>query len=315
VGVMRWWLPPAKEAALVNDVLNQCDKLDGLADGVINNYMACYRRFDSGQTSHPFARLRCPGGADTGNDCFSDAQIGTLEKIFGPMTYGFAVRNGESDWAGNAIGGKGVATGQMSRYFLKEPPDPAKPTGQPVGMMYGLILSDPNAFDYFHKSHAELRQQIQAVSAVLDAPIDWTTLMGHGGKLILHSAATDFLTNSHSHMRVYDQAVNKHGQQAIDKSVRFYVTPNGNHGSAGISSTTGEATPQYMDLVTVLTRWVEQGIVPPDAVEQDLMDTQPPYAISKSRPLCRYPRYPRYPQYRGNGDPKLMASYRCKLPW
>jgi len=312
------WLPPPKEPALTSFVVAQCDSMDGLADGVINNYLGCYRRFDASVTPHPFAGLRCANGADTGNECFSDAQIGTLEKIFAPMSWGFPMRNGETDWPGNAIAGKGasdgtgpgVGTGLMSRFFPRDPPDPAKPTGQPVGMMYGLILGDPQAFDYYHKSHAELQPQIQAVSAILDAPVDWSKLLGHGGKLIFHSAGNDLLTNSRSHQRVYETAVLKHGQAAIDRAVRFYVTPNGDHGSRGVSSTTGEPTPRYMDLVGALTDWVEQGKTPPDALEQTLMQTEPPYMVTKSRPLCRYPRYP---HYRG-GDPNRMQSYECRMP-
>ena len=155
-----------------------------------------------------------------------------------------------------------------------------------------------------------MQQKIQAVSSVLDAPTDWSKLIGHGGKLVFHSAGNDYLTNARSHMRVYDQAVKRHGQRVIDRSVRFYVTPNGDHGAGGVSSTTGEQTPRFIDLISVLTEWVEKGTTPPDAVEQKLMDTKPPYAVTSSRPLCRYPRYP---HYRG-GDSKQLSGYRCQNP-
>ena len=35
------WVPPAKTAAIRAEFMRQCDSLDGLVDGVINNYMAC----------------------------------------------------------------------------------------------------------------------------------------------------------------------------------------------------------------------------------------------------------------------------------
>jgi hypothetical protein len=305
------WLPPAKEAMLVADVVSRCDSLDGLADGVINNYLGCYRRYDASIAQRPFSNLRCAGGSDAGNHCFSTAQVATLEKIFSPMVFGFPMRNGETDWPGNPIGGKGSGTGSMGRYFPAQAPDSAKPAGgQPVGLMFGLILGDPGAFDYFGKTHAQLQSQIQAVSAILDSPTDWSKLIDHGGKLVFHSAGNDYLTNARSHMRVYDQAVKRHGQRDIDRAVRFYVTPNGDHGAGGVSSTTGEPTPRYMDLITALTDWVEKGKAPPDAIEQQLMETKPPYAVSRSRPLCRYPRYP---HYRG-GDSRWMSGYRCTAP-
>ena len=43
------WVPPAKVNAIRGEFMRQCDKLDGLADGVINNYMACRAIFDRTQ--------------------------------------------------------------------------------------------------------------------------------------------------------------------------------------------------------------------------------------------------------------------------
>ena len=40
------WIPPAKVAVIGKEVLRQCDALDGIADGLVSNYMACNRRFD-----------------------------------------------------------------------------------------------------------------------------------------------------------------------------------------------------------------------------------------------------------------------------
>ena len=40
------WVPPAKAATIRAEFPRQCDKLAGLADGVINNYIACRAIFD-----------------------------------------------------------------------------------------------------------------------------------------------------------------------------------------------------------------------------------------------------------------------------
>lgn len=307
------YVPRTKQAALVGEVLAQCDSMDALEDGVINNYYACHRRFDRGFTPEPFANLRCPSGEDEGDECFSDGQIGTLEAIFSSMEFGYPLANGETDWPGNAIGAEGAgSSGSLAFLLLENPPDPANPGGfLPIDVMFGGILGDPASFDYFGSTHAELQQQIQAISAILDAPADWSALLENGGKLIYHTAANDYLTNTRSHMLLYEQVVARQGQAAVDEFVRFYVTPNGDHGSAGVSSTTGEPTPGHMDLISVLTNWVENGIQPPDAVPQVLMSTEPPYEITRSRPLCRYPNYPRYT---GQGDPDVMESYICSSP-
>ena len=43
------WVTPAKVNAIRGEFMRQCDTLDGLADGVINNYMACRAIFDVSQ--------------------------------------------------------------------------------------------------------------------------------------------------------------------------------------------------------------------------------------------------------------------------
>ena len=57
------WVTPAKVEAIRAEFVRQCDKLDGLADGIINNYMACRAIFDMSQGApkrNPWAAKRCP---------------------------------------------------------------------------------------------------------------------------------------------------------------------------------------------------------------------------------------------------------------
>ena len=57
------YVPPAKVNAIRGEFMRQCDKLDGLADGIINNYMACRAIFDRTQAprnSNPWSAKRCP---------------------------------------------------------------------------------------------------------------------------------------------------------------------------------------------------------------------------------------------------------------
>ena len=61
------WVTPAKINAIRGEFMRQCDGLDGLADGVINNYMACRAIFDVTQGAAepaPWAAKRCPDNVD-----------------------------------------------------------------------------------------------------------------------------------------------------------------------------------------------------------------------------------------------------------
>ena len=47
------WVTPAKANAIRAEFLRQCDKLDGLSDGIINNYMVSRAIFDVTDGSGP----------------------------------------------------------------------------------------------------------------------------------------------------------------------------------------------------------------------------------------------------------------------
>ena len=82
---------------------------------------------------------------------------------------------------------------------------------------------------------------------------------------------------------------------------------NRDHGGSGQSTMTGEAIPQFVDLVSMATDGVEHGAIPPDAPELSAKLRLPPYTTLATRPLCRYPLFPRY----AGGDAKLAGSFRC----
>jgi hypothetical protein len=97
------WVPPAKVNAIRGEFMRQCDKLDGLVDGVINNYMACRAIFDVKQgdpNRHPWAAKRCPNHVDPNPQdtsaaaCLTDGQISTLKMVYSPYVFATPLANG-----------------------------------------------------------------------------------------------------------------------------------------------------------------------------------------------------------------------------
>ena len=83
--------------------MRQCDKLDGLVDGIMNNYMACRAIFDVKQGKsgrHPWAAKRCPNNVDpnpadtSANACLTDGQISTLEFVYSRYPFAAPLANG-----------------------------------------------------------------------------------------------------------------------------------------------------------------------------------------------------------------------------
>ena len=88
------WVTPAKVNAIRAEFLRQCDKLDGLSDGIINNYMASRAIFDVTDGSgpvDPWAALREPDGKDpkpednSTSARLTNEQIKTLEFVYSPL--------------------------------------------------------------------------------------------------------------------------------------------------------------------------------------------------------------------------------------
>ena len=100
---MSNWVTPAKINAIRGEFMRQCDALDGLTDGIINNYMACRAIFDVSRGApkrHPWAAKRCPDNVDanpsdaSANACLTDGQISTLELAYSHYQFATPLANG-----------------------------------------------------------------------------------------------------------------------------------------------------------------------------------------------------------------------------
>lgn len=92
------WINSYKTTVLMNAVMSACDSLDGLQDGIISNLDGC-----KAKSEETLASIRCPGGADTGNTCLSDAQMATVKTMASPLKLGYSLANGVNTYGGYNI--------------------------------------------------------------------------------------------------------------------------------------------------------------------------------------------------------------------
>src|SRR3990172_447303 len=97
------WVSPVKGAALLAEFMRQCDGLDGLQDGVINNYVASRAIFnvnDDRGPKQPWAALQCPADSDPApaetsvQACLTSGQMQTLHYVFSDFAPGIELANG-----------------------------------------------------------------------------------------------------------------------------------------------------------------------------------------------------------------------------
>lgn len=223
--------PDAVRQTILKGMLDQCDSLDGLADGMIENVAQC--RFQP-------AKLICAPGQTSG--CLSPAQSTALERGFQPPR----------DAAGNAL-------------YLPYPYDTgivAKGPGLPGYLPTGAAGAfGPASRDLTIDVDARIRDvRADAMQRLTDTNY-WTnlnTFLAHGGKTLFYHGASDFWFSPLATWDWWQRAAQTNGPAFSDAS-RFYMVPGMLHCQGGNSF-------DRFDLLSKLVEWVEKGQAPQDVV-------------------------------------------------
>ena len=315
------WVTNAKANAIRGEFMRQCDKLDGLADGIVNNYMACREIFDvkQGQPGrHPWAARRCPDNKDpnaadtSANACLTDGQIATLEWVYsrypvsslanGKTTFGMWLPNtdvsGGSIIANTRFLGQEGAGANAGKYTW---------VGQ-LGVTGFLMKNlDANALDYTESKYAERRREL---SAILDSTNpDLSAFQKRGGKMIVAIGTNDTTAPPGEQLDYYKSVVDKMGHSNVDAFARLFVLPQTGHGLTGTTYTTdgdgktqeARQVPSTFDRVALIVDWVEKGVAPGKSIVVT--------GGGRSLPMCSYPEYPKY----NKGPVDAAESYECSV--
>ncbi len=312
------WVTPDKAGAIRTEFLRQCDKLDGLSDGIINNYMASRTIFDVTDGSgpaDPWAALREPDGKDqkpevtSAPDRLTDGQIKTLEFIYSRLRFKSPLANGVRSfgmWL-PSIDPESFGTISPARYKGQEgAPDNAQVhSGLGVLGVTGFLMKDLSANPLDYTEDKAMLKRRKQVSEWLDATDpDLNAFYKHGGKIIITVGTQDFIASSGAQLDYCQSLLDKMGQNKLDKFARLYVVPQGGHGLSGRSykmNGDGESVtvrnipaPNSSDKMDLIISWVEEGIAPAKTL---VIDTDGRIGVKpegKGYLLCSYPEYPKY---------------------
>jgi pimeloyl-ACP methyl ester carboxylesterase len=315
------WVTPAKVNAIRGEFMRQCDGLDGLADGIINNYVACRALFDVRQGAknrHPWTAKRCPNNVDpnpddtSANACLTDGQISTLEFTYSRYPFASPLTHGMRTfgmWLPNTDpSGSGLILN--TRFKGQEGAPDGAPMHAHLGILgvVGFLMKDLAANPLNYVEGGALGARRLELSTKLDATNpDLAAFQKRGGKMIVTIGTNDTLASPGAQLDYFQSVVDKMGRTTVDRFARFFVMPQTGHGLSGTNYTVdGEGKtipsmpiPNRYDQVGLLFEWVEKNVAPGMSVTVT--------AGEKSLPLCSYPSYPRY----SSGDAKSASSYQC----
>ena len=318
------WVPRAKVNAIRAEFLRQADKLDGLEDGVINNYMAARALFDlsEGQPGrNPWAALRAPDGVDpdptntSASAKLTDGQIETLKFVYSRYRFATALANDvrsfgmwipNTDPAGNGL----IAD---ARFRGQEGAGDNAPMHFHLGLLgvTGFLMQNLKANPLDYVEGGPLNNRRVEISAWLDATKpDLSEFYRRGGKMIVTIGTGDTLASPGAQLDYFQSVIDKMGRDTVDAFARFFVIPQAGHGLSGSSyrfngagkSIPATPIPNQFDKQALIMAWVEQGQPP----AKTLVVT----AGGRSLPLCSYPNYPKYT----GGPVESAASYVSAAP-
>jgi feruloyl esterase len=300
----------AKRKVIYDAAIAACDALDGVADGIISNQAQCNATFDP-------TVVRCPGGADTGDTCLSDAQIAALNVLNTGATFNFFLASGLQSYPGCNVWGADLGmTSAATGYALQpvvvfltwgtvQPSWPTPASGTPYltpfldqflnyAVMRNQTLSaNPLLVD--PENPGPWANRLSDLSTQLDTSTDISAFVARGGKLLLAHGLQDVLVSTRATEWYWEKLQDQFGPKHVDKFARFYEVPGAGH-AFGAAFTPG------WDSLTALENWVEKRIAPTNQIVTDTA-----VHAGRTRPLCQYPAWPKYI----GGDQNLASSFTC----
>lgn len=297
---------PAERQTVARALLDKCDALDGLRDGMVQATQACQAAFD--------IRRDVPSCSATGRDgnCLTTAQKDVLSAVFSGATTrsgralysAFPVDPGVTgaNWAQwkfvNALALDPLSVGTV----FSAPPKPVDALKEDLDARMALLTATDATY---RESGLSLMSPPGHETAA-----GMAALQARGARMVLYHGVSDAIfsaEDTRQWMLRMNQALGGRGASFA----RFFPVPGMNHCSAG------PAADQF-DLLSPLVQWVEHGVAP-DAVTASVrgagnaggVNAELPagWSPTRTRPLCAWPAVARY---NGSGDPEKASSFSCQ---
>jgi hypothetical protein len=287
---------PAKLALVAGKVMDKCDAIDGLKDGLIDDPRKC--DFDPARDVPACTAADAP-------DCLTAPQAAAIAKVYsGPMSNGKPFFPGYmpgSEAVMTGLFGGGTGSGWMNVIVTTQPDAKPADFNLAENTMRYLVHKPPQA-DYDYKTFNFDRDihLLDDWSKLADAKNpDLSKFKKHGGKLLITFGWADSILQPLMGVNYYEQAVAKNGSDTPD-FFRLFMVPGMEHCGGGVG-------PDRHDPMTAMVDWVEKGKAPASMVASRVVNDQ----VVRTRPLCPYPQVARYS---GQGSIDDASNFRCMAP-
>ena len=267
-------IPESKYPMIHNAVLQACDALDGVKDGVLENPTKC--NFD-------YASLACKG-ADAPT-CLTAPQVESAKVLLSPLKNpatgavlyeGHLVPGAELDWG--TLGG-------------------AQPLPNPLQRVRNFHLKDPKWEFQLENVAADVERAAKMDNGLLASNnFNLKPFFDRGGKLIMWHGWSDPQVPTLNSIIYYNNVLKTVGKQA-ENSIALFLLP-------GVEHCGGGPGPDTFDRMAAIEQWVEQGKKPARIIASHLTDGK----VDRTRPLCPFGQVAKYS---GTGSTDDAANFSC----
>jgi feruloyl esterase len=271
-------LTPEQYHVLHTAVLDACDALDGVKDGVLENPTRC--------TFDPKV-VQCQGpGNNDGPDCLTAPQVEAARKIYAGASN---PRTKEPLYPGLQPGSE-LGWGQSVA---------AQPVGYATDFFRYIVFKnekwEPSQLNY----DADVALTDKTATGLNAVDADLTKFIARGGKLLIYHGWSDPGIPPQNTVNYYQSVLAKTpDSKAVHESVRAFMVPGMGHCGGGEGTST-------FNMVAAMDRWVETKTAPTEIPASRVVDGN----VVRTRPLCAYPQMA---AYKGTGSTDDASNFVCR---
>jgi Tannase and feruloyl esterase len=306
------YLSPSDIQLVDQAVLAECDGVDGVVDGLIQDPRKC--NFDP-------KSLMCTGSSKS--NCLNNQQVKTLQAIFSG-----AVTNGNAPlYPGYEVSDLGGDDGWSQWISGFDPPqfDVAEPWGAPPGSFDAapwqwssqdqylkyFVFNDPNYdslnFNLRHK--ADVDALLASDQFHSNPGTNLSSFFAWGGKLIMYHGWSDPALTPQISIDYYTGVANQlYGgniSQLQQNNAQLYLVPGMHHCGGGPG-------PNVFDALSPVIFWQDYNgsNIPQNIIATHYVNNDPSQGVDRTMPLCPYPQVATL----GSGAVNVASSWTCANP-
>jgi len=339
--------PPQDLEVASAAILSACDGLDGLVDGIIDDYTACTNaRVYPALAAYTCSPSGAHGNTPHGGTCLTAAQVTSLKQIYAgprnsrgvPLYSSWFWDAGIWDpptafglgWAGWNVAFLGppntntalnltLGGGAIPVVFTNPPVvTPVDGTNGQEAFIFGYNF-DKDAPTIFEPARGYPQSPMEFMTGTeFGASPFLFPFKQRGGKMILYDSVNDGIFSGVDLVDYYETVDLVMGGHAKDFA-RLFMIPNMAHCGGGPATSSFNGT-----LLAAITDWVEGGVAPDEIIATNTNTASPfpagapfdprvaqNFPTGGTRPICPFPLQTRYS---GSGPTNDAASFVCVKP-